>query len=29
MYSKCKEFEDDVQLVFDNCHLYNGENPVG
>ena len=29
MYSKCSEFIEDVRLVFDNCYLYNGENPVG
>lgn len=23
-YTNCKEFTDDIDLVFDNCYLYNG-----
>lgn len=25
IYRNCQEFVDDMQLVFDNCYLYNGE----
>ena len=27
-YRNCKEFCDDVELVFSNCYLYNGESSV-
>ena len=30
MYRNCQEFVNDIELVFDNCHLYNGsESEIG